>query len=230
VGDDNLSKSGFIDPFQSKIIACATVIEEIIPIMPDGLSCDVLDFGLHIRPGELLEKLQKIVDSLSSNIKTVILGYGLCSQAVVGLMAKHCTLVIPKVDDCISIFLGSRTKYRDENRNVPGTYYLTKGWLKTGGTPFHEYDNIVKRFGVEKARRIMNSMLQNYTRLAFINTGTIGLEEYRSQAEDIAKRFNLRYEEINGSDVIIKKMVYGPWDEDFLVVEPGHTISFLDFR
>ena len=76
----------------------------------------------------------------------------------------------------------------------------------------------------------MNSMLQNYTRLAFINTGTIGLEEYRSQAEDIAKRFNLRYEEINGSDVIVRKMVYGPWDEDFLVVEPGHTISFLDFR
>jgi hypothetical protein len=230
VNHDNQSKSGFIDPFQSKIIACATVIEEIIPIMPAGLSCDVLDFGLHIRPGELSKQLQNKIDSLSNDIKTIILGYGLCSQAVVGLMAKNCTLVMPKVDDCISIFLGSRTKYRDENRNVPGTYYLTKGWLKTGGTPFHEYDNMVESYGIEKTQRIINSILKNYTRLAFINTGTIALEEYRFQAKDIAKRFNLRYEEIGGSDVIIRKMVYGPWDEDFLVVEPGHTISFLDFR
>ncbi len=34
----------------TKIIACATVVEEVLPILPEGISCEVLDFGLHLTP------------------------------------------------------------------------------------------------------------------------------------------------------------------------------------
>jgi hypothetical protein len=168
------------EPNSNKIIACATVIEEMMPIMPPDMDYEVLDFGLHVNPVELKNKLQDSIDESPKNIQNVILGYGLCSQAVVGLKSECSTLIVPNVDDCISIFLGSEAAHRVEYRNEPGTYYLTKGWLKTDGTPFDEYDNMVKRYGQETANRLMNQILKNYTRLVFINTGLSGLEEFRT--------------------------------------------------
>jgi hypothetical protein len=44
-----------------------------------------------------------------------------------------------------------------------------------------------------------------------------------------AGKFNLRFEEIEGSPALVKKMVFGPWDSEFLVVEPGRTIQYIDF-
>ena len=36
---------------RTKVIACATVIEEMLPLMPPELAYEVLDFGLHLVPG-----------------------------------------------------------------------------------------------------------------------------------------------------------------------------------
>jgi len=107
---------------------------------------------------------------------------------------------------------------------------LTKGWIESSDTPFSEYDILVKRYGEQIAQRIINQILKNYTRLAFINMGNNKLEYYREHARSMAKRFNLHYEEIQGSDVIIKKMLYGPWDDEFVIIPPSKTISFFDFR
>ena len=214
----------------TNIIACATVIEEMLPLMTSDMAYQVLDFGLHVNPEALKRALQEAIDATAPTTETVILGYGLCSQAVVGLKANGCTLVVPRVDDCIAIFLGSDTVYRQQFRAEPGTYYLTKGWIESGDGPFAEYDEIVERYGLKKAKWIMGQILKNYTRLALINTGQYELERYQAYCQRTAARFGLRYEEIPGSMALVKKMLYGPWDDDFVVTHPGETISFRDFK
>ncbi len=213
-----------------KLIACAAVIEEMLPFIPPRMSYEVLDFGLHTDPKSLKMALQNAIDSSDPLIETILLGYGLCSQAVLGLRSGSRTFIIPRVDDCIAIFLGSAVEYRKQYSIVPGTYYLTKGWIESGETPFSEYEILVKRYSEQIAQRIINKILKNYTRLALINTGNNELEYYREHARSMAERFNLRYEEIQGSDAIIKKMLYGPWNDEFVIVPPGNIISFLDFR
>lgn len=215
---------------RTKIIACATVIEEMLPHLPTGVEPRVLDFGLHVNPKELKRILQETVDAMEPEADTILLGYGLCSQAVVGLRAQGCTLVVPKVDDCIAIFLGSGLAYRTQVRAEPGTYYLTKGWIEAGDSPFSEYDSLVERYGEEKAKWLMRQMLKNYTRLALINTGQYELERYRTYTRDTAGRWGLRYEEIPGSGALIARLLHGPWDGAFVVAGPGETISYLDFR
>jgi hypothetical protein len=215
---------------RTKILACATVIEEMLPLIPSNMAYEVLDFGLHVRPEELKRALQNSINASTSQADYIILGYGLCSQAVVGLKAEGCTLIIPRVDDCIAIFLGSESAYRKQLHKVPGTYYLTKGWIEAGDTPFDEYDILENKYGQERARKVINRLLKNYTRLALIDTGQYELEHYRDLTVNIAERFNLRYEEIQGSDSLLKKMIYGPWDEDFVIAAPGQTISFMDFK
>ncbi|MGD2065225.1 MAG: DUF1638 domain-containing protein [Dehalococcoidia bacterium] len=217
------------NPEHCSLIACAAVIEEMLPFIPPRMSYEVLDFGLHTDPKSLKRALQNAINSSASNIDTILLGYGLCSQAVVGLRSGGRTLVIPRVDDCIAIFLGSVAQYQKQCHIVPGTYYLTRGWIESGDTPFSEYDILVKHYGEQTAQRIINKILKNYTRLVFINTGN-NLKYYREHARGMAERFNLRFEEIRGSAAMIKKMLYGPWNDEFVVIPPRNTVSFFDFR
>jgi hypothetical protein len=216
-------------PVSRHVLACATVMEEMLPLLPEGVTYQVLDFGLHINPTNLKRALQDAIDAAAGTADTVILGYGLCSMAVIGLQANGCTLVVPRVDDCIAIFLGSGRAYKQQSRAEPGTYYLTKGWIEVGDTPFDDYDRLAAKYGPEKAEWVIREMIKNYTRLALIDTGRDGIERYRDYARNLAERWSLRFEEIPGSNTLVRQMLFGPWDDDFVVVPPGETIRYEHF-
>lgn len=212
-----------------KVIACATVIEELVSFLPSDLPYQILDFGLHLHPQNLKKVLQEKIDQASQDTDVLLLGYGLCSMAVVGLVSQTATLVIPRTDDCIGIFLGSCNAYQEQVRKEPGTYYLTKGWIEVGDSPFQNHPHLVAKYGEERAMRMMKLMLKNYTRLAFINTGHFNLQQYREFSRQTADKFGLRYEEIVGSPSLVKKMIEGNWDDEFVVVPPGQAVRYEDF-
>lgn len=211
------------------VMACATVIEEMLPLFPPGIRHQVFDFGLHINPEKLRAALQEAVNTAPEDVDTIILGYGMCSRGVIGLRSERSTLVVPRVDDCIAIFLGSRDAYNQQAHAEPGTYYLTKGWIEAGDTPFTEHERMVAKYGEARANRLIQAMLANYTRLALINTGKYDLEHYRDYARRTAERFGLRYEEIDGTNEVVHKMLFGPWDAGFVVVPPGEEIQLRHF-
>ena len=216
-------------PAHVKIIACATVIEELRPLLPDGVQVQSLEFGLHLKPDELRRSLQRAIDATSEATETIILGYGLCSHAVIGLHSDSCTLIVPRVDDCIAIFLGSRKAYQREARREPGTYYLTRGWIEAGDTPFKEHKKLASRYGQQRADRMAALTLKNYTRLVYINTCQSDLERDHEYCRQASARFGLRYEEIDGATTLIEKMIHGPWDDEILVIPPGRAIHYQDF-
>jgi hypothetical protein len=215
---------------RAHVIACAAVMKEIRPYLPPDTTCTVLEFGLHANPAGLREVLQQAIDEAAGSAERVILGYGLCSMAVVGLRATGCTLVVPRVDDCIALCLGSQAAYRDQFRKEPGTYYLTGGWIEAGDSPFRQHDQLAKTYGAEKADRLISRMLRNYTRLAFINTGQPEAGAHREYTRTMADRFGLRFDEIPGSERLIRKMLTGGTGREFVVAAPGETISYLDFK
>lgn len=211
------------------IIGCPAVIEDIRPLLPPSIAYKVLDFGLYKDPGELRKALHQTVSESSERAETILLAYGLCSQGVVGLHASSCTLVIPRVDDCISIFLDSNAARHHQPRLEPGTYYLTKGWIKMGQTPLSEHNRMIAKYGRERADKLRRIMLKGYKRLVFISTSPCEMQSYREYARHVAERFGLQYEEIRGSTNMIEKLINGPWDEEFVVVKPGETITLGHF-
>ena len=213
-----------------KIIACAAVLEEIMPILPPDISYEMLDFGLHFRPENLKNTLQEAIDKSAKDAEILILGYGLCSNGAVGLKAPEtATIVIPKVHDCIAIFLGSHAAYMQELKEEKGTFFLAKGFIEVGDTPLEEYGRTVERHGKEIADRVMKIMFAHYKRILFVNTGHNEIGKYRDHAQRVAKQLHLRYEEMRGSRVLIKKMIHGPWDEEFIIAKPGETITLEQF-
>jgi len=212
-----------------QIIACDTVIKEMLSFMPPGTSFRTVESGLHLRREKLKAELQRIIDETTHQAHTIILGFGLCSMAVIGLSAENSTLVIPRQDDCIGIFLGSRSRYKEELKKEPGTYFLSRGWIDAKITLVDEFNETVKRHNREIAEKVMQQMLKHYVRLAFINMGHQDQDRYLAFSRDAAKKFNLRYDEIPGTTELLQKMCDGPWDEEFLVVPPGRKIRLEDF-
>jgi hypothetical protein len=215
---------------RSKIIACETVGDAICGLIPTEMESEFLEFGLHLIPDRLHEALQKSIDTTRKEVDTILLGYGMCSKGAVGLQARRWRLVVPKVDDCIALFLGSRSEYREQCLAEPGTFYLTKGWIECGDDPYTEYLKMVECYGLDKAFRLEKAVIANYTRLAFIHTGDDQTERYRAYARKVAGLFDLKYEEIRGSRILLEKLIQGRWDEDFLVIEPGASVEYDMFQ
>jgi hypothetical protein len=219
-------------------LACQVFQHLIEAHMPAGLvrSITFLDYGLHQVPRNLKNAIQEQIDGIDEP-SLVVLGYGLCGNGMDGIQAGKHALLIPRADDCIAILLGSFSAYQREFQSVPGTYYLSKGWLESGSNPLSEYRGYVERYGVEKADWLMDVQYRNYTRLVFVAHSQEEIERYRSQAKEVAEycqRWGMRYEEIIGSEDYIRHLVelaasLELADEDFILIPPGGELKQAQF-
>jgi hypothetical protein len=210
------------------IISCATVAEELRQLGVAEERLTVLEFGLHVYPEELKKRLQQAVDEVPGDCD-ILLGYGLCSYAVVGLESDTHRLVIPLIDDCIALFLGSREEHKRMAADEPGTYFLTKGWVEAQESALEEYQRILDKYGEARALKLARAMYGNYTRIALINTGNYKIDDYRDFAHAMADFLELRFEELPGSNRMLLKLLAGDWDDEFLVVEPGTPVALDPF-
>jgi hypothetical protein len=108
-----------------KVIACQTIGEELKPLLPCDFEMEALEYGLHNDPKRLHTQLQAAIDNTGPEFGTILIGYGMCANAIVGISSRRFRLVIPRADDCITLFLGSRQEYLRQLGQAPGTYYLT---------------------------------------------------------------------------------------------------------
>jgi hypothetical protein len=124
------------------------------------------------------------------------------------------------------LFLGSRQEYLRQLSLAPGTFFLTKGWIECGEDPYTEYCALRDKYGHEKALKITRRYIQNYTRLALIDSGNYNSEAYRKYARMVADYFNLAYEEIPGSNELLVRFIHGAWERGFVVVPPGEVVQY----
>ncbi len=220
------------------VIACKVFEGLLDEYLPDGMAKQVifLDYGLHRVPRNLKRTLQEQIDAIPQP-SLVVLGYGLCGNGLNGIKAGQHTLLVARTDDCIALLLGSYQDYQREFNSVPGTYYLTKGWLESGSNPLQEYQDYVGKYGEKQAAWLMDEMYRNYHRIALVSHLQSDLEKYRPRAQEVADycaRWGMRYEEILGTDWYVRRLVevaaaLDQAGEDFLVVPPGGELTQRQF-
>jgi hypothetical protein len=221
------------------VVACR-VLESIIRsrLEESDRPLRFLDYGLHRHPQLMAAAIQVELDALPEP-HLVCIGYGLCGNGLVGVKAGRHTLLIPRTDDCIAMFLGSYEAYLEEFTSVPGTYYLTRGWLESGSDPLSEYRDCESRYGPEDASWIMDEQYRNYERLCLVGHSDEDLETCRPRALEVAEfcrgRWGWRYEERLGSDGLIRRLLEvcasgrlpdasSLLERDFVVVPPGGEV------
>jgi Protein of unknown function (DUF1638) len=222
------------------IFACRVLQDMLERLLPASLAPQLrlMDYGLHRVPVKLTVALQEALSGVTAP-SLVVLGYGLCGNGLSGLQAGPHTLLVPRTDDCIALLLGSYRAYMREFQAVPGTYYLTKGWLESGSNPLQEYQEYVPKYGETEAMWLMDQQYQNYERVALVAHTQADLDQYRSQAQAVAKfceRWGMRYEEILGADTYARRLIEAAGalaagqalpdglSRDFVVIPPGNEI------
>ena len=208
------------------VIACNIMKDELLRFESNGISFVFLEQSLHRTPQKMRPLIQAEVDHAEQeDFNYIILSYGLCSNGIVGVKVKRQPIVIPRVHDCISLFLGSHEKYMAEQTKEPGTYYLTKGWIDEGKSPLGTLEEYSQRFGRETAEWVIREELKNYTRIALVEGGVELTEAYRQHAQENARFLNLRYEEIKGSLEFFERMLHGVWDKGFIILQVGQEVT-----
>jgi hypothetical protein len=208
------------------IIACNTIADELnLAIKATGVDHPVLwiNSKLHTKPEKLREEIQAAISRIS-NVSTIILAFGYCGNALVGIKSEHARIVFPKAEDCISMLLGSAERRRALSKETC-SYYLTRGWLESENNLADEYAYCIKKFGPKRALDLMRAILKSYRHLTLIDTGAYDIERLKPRTEELAATLGLCHKVIEGSQRIFHKLLTGPWDEEFVTVEPGREIT-----
>ena len=207
-----------------KIIACETLRDEVSRVAGD-IEVEFCEGKLHDYPERLRATLNERI-AATPGARTILLAYGRCSNGCAGLEAGPHRLVLPAVDDCIAILLGSRDEYLRQFNGCPGTYYYTRGWIEYIDDPYHEYLEMIPRYGEEKARKIAHLILAHYRRVALVDTGTYDLAAYDTYLRTVSEFYDLPLEVLPGSLRLLEKLVDGgPYDDEFITVAPGDVLD-----
>jgi hypothetical protein len=210
---------------------------------PHMVDIELVQRGLHNRPAHLRDHLQSLIDSSSgAGYDAVTLVYGLCGQAVAGLVARDTRLVIPKVHDCITLFLGSRERYTYQFENFPGTYWYSHDYIERddgsgsslsmgSGTDSDleaVYEEYVRKYGRDNADYLMETMgawQKHYQRAVFVDMGIGDASQVEQRARQEAARRGWAFERMAGDLVLIRRLLNADWESDFLVLESGQSVS-----
>lgn len=207
----------------------------------------LVERGLHHQPDDLRAALQRYIDQADPHRYDYIsLAYGLCGKATAGLKAHQVPLIIPRVHDCISLFLGNRERYQEQFEKYPGTYWYAQDYIERAdgtasslsmGSDFEDdirkvYDEYVRKYGEDNAdylMEVMGAWKQHYNRAVYIEMGISNGSVVENRAREEALRRGWTFERMEGDLILIKRLLDGDWDlndyREFLLVKPGQKVS-----
>ena len=231
-----------------KLIACKALFREISLLAADCkemLDVTYLRQGLHNTPELLRKTLQSTIDAIDEgtdmgtidrrygkDIDAIAMGYGLCSNAMIGLSSKKYKLIIPRTDDCIGLLLGSYGRYKEVFAAHPGTFWYTPSWIENAFMPSKDnyeaaHDEYAELYGEENADYLLDTefSLANYKEFGYIEWERLRFPQYEEYTKQSCAWKNFGYVKIDGKEDYLRALIDGDWDEErFVVAEPGEKV------
>ena len=208
------------------IIACKTLEDELeFASGKTGIVYPVIwiESGLHSSPKKLNARLCEILDCVKA--QRVLLAMGFCGNAIQNIQIGNFELIVPRVDDCISLLIGS-IEERIRISKEFSAYFLTDGWLRGERNLWVEYLYALEKFGEEEARNIAKAMYGHYRTLGLLNNNITPIEMLVENTKIIAETLNLEQRVIPATTSYIEDLLKGPWPDDrFIVKRPGEVLS-----
>ncbi|MFI4912409.1 MAG: DUF1638 domain-containing protein [Sedimentisphaeraceae bacterium JB056] len=227
-------------PLRLKFVVCGVLRREAYYCAANSkniVEVCIVEQGLHNEPQKLKAQLQKILtdttDSQGNTFDAIIMGYGLCSNGIIGL-SSPLPVIVPRAHDCVTLLLGSKEKYQEYFDSHRGIYWYSCGWIESTPMPGKERvedtrKEYIEKYGEDNADFLMEmeqNWMKEYEWATFINWPFDICKDYAQYTKECAGYMNWKYDQVDGSSGLIQRMVDGDWDnEDFLTLEPGTEIE-----
>ena len=178
-----------------------------------------IDRRLHAVPGDMRAVIQEELEKLPPEYDTALLAMGFCGGALDNIVSDR-RLVIPRVDDCITLLLHTDETWH-ANLKVCRHFYF-----RDNDEYFNVqaiYQRLIDQYGEKKGGRVFKAYFASYTNGDIIETGCYDAHD-PDYISDVQRQSDMIHSELNfvpGSNIIFEKLVSGRWDEQFVVAEPG---------
>ena len=218
------------------LIACAMMEDEIKKVYEE-IECHIpiiwVERGFHNTPEKLKKELQRLIEE-HQDVDEILLSFGLCGNGTDGIVSPKARLILPKFDDCINMLL-CRGKRQSRALAKTGSIYMTRGWIQDSESSesiLEKYEKYVEEYGEESADAIMEMMYEHYKKITLIDTKSYDIAPVMEYAKKAAELLELETEVTEGSTDILKQLLMGQWEENFIVREPGESVkaSLFDYR
>ncbi|MBQ8830064.1 MAG: DUF1638 domain-containing protein [Oscillospiraceae bacterium] len=215
------------------LLGCGTIQKELEDVIEQNGLCDLdviwLESGLHAVPNDLKKELQKHIDE-AENYDEVILGYGLCGNALLDITATHCDVLYPATDDCISAFMCENCRAAELRRD---SYFLSRGWLtmKTSDSLIEQFNKVMEQYDEETAQEILEMMYGNYKRIVYLKVEDEIAPEDLALAKQRAEDMKFAFEIEPATIKLYEKLILG--DETYPGVarlKKGETLDLWHFK
>lgn len=223
-----------------KVIACKVLFRELsyfAALSPHIVDVEFLEQQLHNEPEKLRNMVQRAIRDIengSEEYDAILLGYGLCSNGIVGVSSRKYPIIVPRGHDCITILLGSKEKYQDYFNSHDGIYWYSSGWIERTLQPGKERVEMlrkqyIEKYGEDNADYLMEmeqGWLKKYNWASYIYWDQFHSEHLKEYTRACADYLGWNYDEIMGDTSLVVDLLNGNWDSKrFLVSPPNSTIA-----
>ena len=212
------------------ILACTSLkdyVDEAQKRLGTNIKAIYVSRLYHRDPKEMREHILEKLDNLPEGTENVLVCMGYCGGSWEGVAKNSCRIVLPRIDDCVSLVMQLTDEPKSNLKEDTHFYVRDKDPSKESIKAIFEHMANAQNLDQETREKYHKHWQDMYEEIDIIDTpiNDARSQEYYDKVKVDADWLDARLEYVMGGTHMIEKLIKGDWDDQFLVLEPGEPAT-----